>query len=229
MKETIGSDRAICALSGGVDSSVAAALVQKAIGDQLTCVFVDHGLLREGGYLSSRQGSRSTVELPSAAVPNGLTFTATRESRAMRGSDAATGEAWTAAGRLGDLVWNGNRLGEVTLDGNGTVPTADGKVQQVLGDLSLAAAGVALQDAGLRDAIGSEVTLRTGFNLTPGNALRLTGLSLDGQDYGLSGTLDVNGLSTGITVTGDVTLDAEGYAPISPETDDVSRETAEAA
>ena len=38
----------LCALSGGVDSAVAAALVQRAIGDQLTCVFVDHGLLREG-------------------------------------------------------------------------------------------------------------------------------------------------------------------------------------
>jgi GMP synthase (glutamine-hydrolysing) len=38
----------LCALSGGVDSSVAAALVQRAVGDQLTCVFVDHGLLREG-------------------------------------------------------------------------------------------------------------------------------------------------------------------------------------
>ena len=38
----------LCALSGGVDSSVAAALVQKAVGDQLTCVFVDHGLLRAG-------------------------------------------------------------------------------------------------------------------------------------------------------------------------------------
>ncbi|MBD2758888.1 glutamine-hydrolyzing GMP synthase [Yimella sp. cx-573] len=48
VKERIGGDRAICGLSGGVDSSVAAALVQKAIGDQLTCVFVDHGLLREG-------------------------------------------------------------------------------------------------------------------------------------------------------------------------------------
>ncbi|MCI4011125.1 glutamine-hydrolyzing GMP synthase [Brevibacterium sp. ZH18] len=42
-----GSKNVICALSGGVDSSVAAALVHKAIGDQLTCVFVDHGLLRE--------------------------------------------------------------------------------------------------------------------------------------------------------------------------------------
>ncbi|AMD54318.1 GMP synthetase [Mycolicibacterium fortuitum subsp. fortuitum DSM 46621 = ATCC 6841 = JCM 6387] len=44
----IGDGRAICALSGGVDSAVAAALVQRAIGDRLTCVFVDHGLLRAG-------------------------------------------------------------------------------------------------------------------------------------------------------------------------------------
>ncbi|MGP5072796.1 glutamine-hydrolyzing GMP synthase [Arthrobacter rhombi] len=44
----VGSGRAICGLSGGVDSAVAAALVQEAIGDQLTCVFVNHGLLREG-------------------------------------------------------------------------------------------------------------------------------------------------------------------------------------
>jgi GMP synthase (glutamine-hydrolysing) len=44
----IGPGRAICGLSGGVDSAVAAALVQRAIGPQLTCVFVDHGLLRTG-------------------------------------------------------------------------------------------------------------------------------------------------------------------------------------
>jgi GMP synthase (glutamine-hydrolysing) len=44
----VGGGRAICGLSGGVDSAVAAALVQRAIGNRLTCVFVDHGLLRQG-------------------------------------------------------------------------------------------------------------------------------------------------------------------------------------
>jgi GMP synthase (glutamine-hydrolysing) len=48
IRAQVGKDRVICGLSGGVDSSVAAALVQRAVGDQLTCVFVDHGLLRSG-------------------------------------------------------------------------------------------------------------------------------------------------------------------------------------
>ncbi|MEU0495462.1 glutamine-hydrolyzing GMP synthase [Mycobacterium sp. NPDC006124] len=48
VREQIGDGRALCGLSGGVDSAVAAALVQRAVGDRLTCVFVDHGLLRAG-------------------------------------------------------------------------------------------------------------------------------------------------------------------------------------
>jgi GMP synthase (glutamine-hydrolysing) len=48
VRNQIGDGKAICGLSGGVDSAVAAALVQRAIGDRLTCVFVDHGLLRAG-------------------------------------------------------------------------------------------------------------------------------------------------------------------------------------
>ena len=48
IRERVGDAEVICGLSGGVDSAVAAALVHRAVGDQLTCVFVDHGLLREG-------------------------------------------------------------------------------------------------------------------------------------------------------------------------------------
>ena len=62
IREQIGdSGRAICGLSGGVDSAVAAALVQRAIGDRLDCVFVDHGLLRKG---EAEQVERDVVAAP---------------------------------------------------------------------------------------------------------------------------------------------------------------------
>jgi GMP synthase (glutamine-hydrolysing) len=55
IRALVGDKRVICGLSGGVDSAVAAAIVQKAIGSQLTCVFVDHGLLREGEAVQVEQ------------------------------------------------------------------------------------------------------------------------------------------------------------------------------
>ena len=48
IRRQVGRDRVLCALSGGVDSSVVAALIHRAVGDQLTCLFVDNGLLRKG-------------------------------------------------------------------------------------------------------------------------------------------------------------------------------------
>lgn len=65
LREKIGSGRALCALSGGVDSSVAAVLLSRAIGKQLTCVFVDHGLLRknEGDEVEAVFGPNGPYEL----------------------------------------------------------------------------------------------------------------------------------------------------------------------
>ena len=65
IKEKVGEGRALCALSGGVDSSVAAVLMSKAIGKQLTCVFVDHGLLRkdEGDQVEKVFGPEGPYEL----------------------------------------------------------------------------------------------------------------------------------------------------------------------
>ncbi|MDN5563905.1 MAG: glutamine-hydrolyzing GMP synthase [Luteococcus sp.] len=65
VKKKVGSKKVLCALSGGVDSMVAAAIVQKAIGDQLTCVYVDHGLQRKG---ESDQVEKDFVEITGAKL-----------------------------------------------------------------------------------------------------------------------------------------------------------------
>ena len=63
IREKVGNGRVLLALSGGVDSSVAAGLLSKAIGKQLTCVFVDHGLLRknEGDEVEAIFGPKDSL------------------------------------------------------------------------------------------------------------------------------------------------------------------------
>ena len=63
IRQQVGSQKVMCGLSGGVDSSVAAALVHHAVGDQLTCVFIDHGLLRAGEAEQVEETFRRTFQI----------------------------------------------------------------------------------------------------------------------------------------------------------------------
>jgi len=74
IRDVIGDDRAICGLSGGVDSAVAAVLVHRAIGDRLTCIFVDNGLLRKDEYSSVLESFRGRLHLKIVGVPAGERF-----------------------------------------------------------------------------------------------------------------------------------------------------------
>ena len=70
IREKVGNGRVLCAMSGGVDSSVAATLLHRAVGDQLTCIFVDHGLLRknEGDEVEEIFGKKFQINLVRANV-----------------------------------------------------------------------------------------------------------------------------------------------------------------
>lgn len=74
IREQVGDSQVICGLSGGVDSSVAAALVHKAVGDQLTCVFVDHGLLRAGEREQVENDYAATMDIKVVTVDESERF-----------------------------------------------------------------------------------------------------------------------------------------------------------
>ncbi len=76
VREQVGTGHAICGLSGGVDSSVAAVLVSKAIGDRLTCIFVDNGVLRKEEFTSVQRTMREQLGLNVVAVDSAARFLA---------------------------------------------------------------------------------------------------------------------------------------------------------
>jgi GMP synthase (glutamine-hydrolysing) len=79
LRAQIGPDQVLCGLSGGVDSSVVAALLHRAIGDQLTCLFVDHGLLRQGEAEQVIDTFQRAMQMPLVAVNAAEAFLADLE------------------------------------------------------------------------------------------------------------------------------------------------------
>ncbi len=74
IRKQVGNDRVLCALSGGVDSTVVATLIHKAIGDQLQCIFVDNGLLRKNEFQKVLNTYTDTLNLPVKGIDASSTF-----------------------------------------------------------------------------------------------------------------------------------------------------------
>ena len=117
IRAQVGSERVICGLSGGVDSAVAALLVHKAVGDQLTCVFVDHGLLRENEAEQVVETFGGHFQVPLVHVDARERFL-TR----LAGCDGARGEAVDRRRGVHPRVRGGGRkLGDVRFLVQGTL------------------------------------------------------------------------------------------------------------
>jgi GMP synthase (glutamine-hydrolysing) len=136
IREQVGDGHAICGLSGGVDSAVAAALVQRAIGDRLTCVFVDHGLLRKGEAEQVEQdfvaatGVKLMVATEAEAFLSALAGAVDPEQKRkiigrefIRAFERAAREITTEAGQHGqacDFLVQGTLYPDVVESGGGT-------------------------------------------------------------------------------------------------------------
>ena len=88
VRQTVGSGRVICGLSGGVDSSVAAELVHRAVGDQLTCIFVNNGVLRKNEFASVQKNLREKLGLNIDAVVPATRFLSKLDGRDRSGEKA---------------------------------------------------------------------------------------------------------------------------------------------
>ncbi|AUH33201.1 translocation/assembly module TamB domain-containing protein [Paracoccus tegillarcae] len=129
--------------------------------------------------------------------------------------NAAEGDGWLLSGRVGQLDQQGVRIGSLDLDGSGTVALDEGELTGIDGQIRFGARQMDFDDAAMAQAIGENVTGSTEFQFTPGEALQLSELTLDGSDYGLAGQMLISGLGSGITVSGDVSASYDDLTRLS--------------
>lgn len=118
--------------------------------------------------------------------------------------DAARGQGWTLTGRVGQLDQGAVLIGALTLDGAGEVVLDGNALSEVTGQIEFGGTELDFDDPGLAQAVGTEATGRTRFGFTPGQAVEISELSLNGRDYGLSGYFLVTGLSSGFLISADI-------------------------
>lgn len=130
--------------------------------------------------------------------------------------DAAQGSGWVLKGVVGDIARDDITLSELRLDGRGRVAlTAEQALEEVRGWIAFGMDDLVPADPGLAQALGRVLNGGLNFAFTPGNALQLWGMNINGEDFGFKGETTVSGLRTGITLSGDITAQHRNVARFS--------------
>lgn len=129
--------------------------------------------------------------------------------------DAAAGQGWTLNGRVGQLDAGGVAIGALRLDGAGEVVLTGSALSEVTGKIDFGGDALAFDDPGMGEAVGEQVSGSARFQFSPGHAVEISNLTVDGSDYGLDGYFLVTGLSGGFLVSADVDAQYEDLGRLS--------------
>jgi translocation and assembly module TamB len=122
--------------------------------------------------------------------------------------DVTDGDAYEAVFQITDLTTETGNVAQTSLRSTGTLTGALGNVEQLRGNVQFAAQGIALLDVALAEALGAQVSGTTEINHISGQPFRISNLDLQGDDYGLKGDAEFNGLGSGLEIALDAILSA---------------------
>lgn len=160
----------------------------------------------ESAHLTLLLGSDAGATQLPVAVPFGDKPMTVNSGHLRLDYDSTQGSGWALSGKVGDITRPDISLSELRLDGSGRVVlTPDQALSEVRGWVAFGMDDLAPSDPGLAAALGRVLNGGLNFAFTPGNALKLWGMNINGAEYGLTGETTVSGLKSGLTLSGDVT------------------------